>query len=213
MSGSATLVTFAVAEEARPFQAQLGSARPVDVLLTGMGPGPAHQAVLPQLTSSCPTLVITSGFSGGLNPNLQRGDLVYDCSLAPNLDARLRDLGATPVRFHASSTVLLTPEAKNQARQATGADAVEMESGAIQNLCRQRQIPCAIVRVIFDTASERLPFDFNACMTSDGRVRPIPLLWECLLHPSRLASLLRLRHTTRIAAERLAAALIQIVLP
>jgi len=210
MSGSNILVTFAVAEESRPFQAKLSPARRIDTLLTGIGPAQTRRTLLPRLRQPTPDLIITSGFAGGLDPNLQGGALVYDASLAPHLEDSLRKAGATAARFHCSSTVLLTPEAKRHARQATGADAVEMESGIIQDLCREHHIPCAIVRIISDPAHERLPLDFNACVNPDGSLRWAALAQQCLLRPTALSGLLRLRATTRSAANRLAEVLLQL---
>jgi adenosylhomocysteine nucleosidase len=192
MSGTAILVTFAVAEEARPFQAKLSPDQHVDTLLTGIGPDQARRTLLARLRDPAPRLLITAGFAGALDPALRSGDLVY---------------------VHCSQEVLITPEAKREARVATAADAVEMESGIIQELCRERRIPCAIVRVISDTADERLPLDFNACVKADGRLLWGALARHCILHPTALAGLLRLRATARSAANRLAGVLLRLITP
>lgn len=213
MPGPSILVTFAVAEEARPFRDRLASRPDVETLLTGIGAGQARKTFLARIQHGPPRLVITAGFAGGLNPALQKGDLAYDVSLAPQLDIPLRDAGASPVRFLCSPSVLVSPEAKTNARQATGTDAVEMESGILQDLCREHHIPCAVVRVISDTAEERLPLDFNTCVRPNGRLRWGVVARHCLRHPSVVADLLRLRTTSQTAANRLAEALLRIIPP
>lgn len=213
MSGSNILVTFAVAEEARPFQAKLRRAHGVETLLTGIGSTQVRRTLLARLRGGDLQLVVSSGFAGALNPTLSNGDLVYDCSLASHLDAPLKKAGARPVRFHCSPDILLTPETKRQAREATGADAVEMESVTIRNLCREHQIACAIVRVISDSAAERMPVDFNTCMKPDGRVRWVALIRQCLRRPAAFAGLLRLHGSTRRGADRLANVLFELTIP
>src|SRR4029077_11931524 len=85
-----------------------------------------------------------------------------------------------------------------------GADAVEMESEAIQAVCRERGIPCATVRVISDTAEADLPLDFNALMTSDRKISGAKLAVALMKSPQAVPRLLKLQQDTRRAARRLA---------
>jgi len=71
------LVTFAVNEEASPFQQLAGSRSDLRVLLTGIGQRNAEKAIRKVLAEQSPKLVLTCGFAGGLNPELAAGTVVY----------------------------------------------------------------------------------------------------------------------------------------
>lgn len=211
MSGPHILVTFAVLEEAKPFLASLSPSVPAEILLTGIGPRRAQQTLRDRLRQSHPSLVIASGFAGGLNPALHAGDIACDTSAAPWLHAPLLALGAHPSRFHAAPQVLVTPKDKARAWQATGADAVDMESCVVRNTSAEHHVPCAIVRVISDAANEALPLDFNRCLDANGQLLWAQLAVHCLRHPSTLRGLLRLHRTTRTAARHLASILLALL--
>lgn len=206
------LVTFAVREEAAPFRKRLPTGSKVEILLTGIGPNQAQIALLKrfQEPNLQPTLVISAGFAGGLDPSLVSGDIVYDCSAASHLEPRLLEIGAKPARFHGSTAVLLTPEAKRQARQNTGGDVVDMESVVIARICQDRSVACAKVRAVSDPADQALPVDFNRCIRPDGRLRWRPLIAECLQRPRALSGLIQLRKSSAIAADRLANVLLHL---
>src|SRR5881392_951546 len=71
------LVTFAVNEEASPFQQLAGSRSDLRVLLTGIGQRNAEKAFGKALAEQSPKLVLTCGFAGGLNPELATGTVVF----------------------------------------------------------------------------------------------------------------------------------------
>ena len=75
------------------------------------------------------------------------------------------------------------PRRKPALWQSTGADAVEMESSVIRNICREQKIPSATIRVISDDASQDLPLDFNAMMTPEDRIHYPKLIWAVLSRP------------------------------
>jgi hypothetical protein len=96
-------------------------------------------------------------------------------------------------------------------REATGADAVEMESGPICGLCKKHGIPHATVRIILDTAEEDLPVDFNQLMTADLRVSPLRLAAAIAKAPLKIPALIALGNQSRRAAALLADALAKII--
>ena len=160
-----TLVCFAVKEEAKPFTQLIGSQPHVRILLTGIGPRNAERAIRSALTEQKPKRVLTCGFAGGLRPALAAGMVVFSADKETGWEAALVAAGAQPARFHCVERVATTVEQKRALWQATGADAVDMESQVICALCRELQIPSAIVRVILDTADTNLPLDFNQFLT------------------------------------------------
>ena len=204
-----TWVCFAVNQEAAHFRRLSRGAPNVEILVTGMGRRNAEQVMAAALQRRQPKRVITAGFAGALAPELARGDVVFSNNDETELQARLRAIGARPVRFHCAERVVSTAAEKHGLQSSTGADAVEMESGFIQLLCRKWQIPATTVRVILDTAAEDLAFDFNRLMTADQRIDGRKLALELLKAPWRIAGLLRLQKQSAAAARRLGEVLAQ----
>jgi len=231
------LITFAVKEEARPFQKLIGPHSDLCVLLTGIGQRNADKAIRNALDQQTPKLVLTCGFAGGLNPELTAGDVVFSTDedlssrrgneadsplnvqapppcvrgYEPCLSAALLASGARPAKFHCAEKVVVTAEEKRALRQSTGADAVEMESGVIRRICREHKIPVATVRVISDAADEDLPLDFNRLMDAGHNLSYGRLALALLKSPGRIGSVIKLQKRTQAAAEKLAEVLVKII--
>jgi adenosylhomocysteine nucleosidase len=199
-----TLVCFAVKTEAAAF-GKLASARPsVRMLVTGMGWDNAARTVRAALARERPQLVLSCGFAGGLNPELAPGTVLYAADAETGLGPVLLAAGARPARFHCVRQAACSVADKRAAWAATGADAVDMESQVIRDLCREQNIPSATVRVILDGALEDLPLDFNLLMTPDQRLDPVKLTLALIKSPAKLSALLRLQRQSSSAAQRLA---------
>jgi len=204
------LITFAVAEEARPFQNLVGPRSDMRILLTGIGQRNAERAIRGALAQELPKLVLTCGFAGGLNPELATGTVVF-CSDDSSLSTALQAAGARPVKFHCAEKVVATAGEKRALWQSTGADAVEMESGVIRRICREHNIPGATVRVISDAADEDLPFDFNRLMDAGQNLSYGKLALALLKSPGKIGPLIKLQKQTLAAAEKLAGVLARII--
>lgn len=205
-----TLVCFAVKEESGPFKTAVASHPNTQILLTGMGQRNAEKSIRAALSTQKPALVLTSGFAGALNPDLSLGTVLFSCDEA-RLQPHLIAAGARSARFHCANRVASTAAEKRALRESTHADAVEMESQIIANVCREHQIPCATVRVILDTASEDLPLDFNFLMTADQQMDYRKLAFSLAKSPSKIAALLRLQRQSKAAASKLAELLLKVV--
>ena len=129
----------------------------------------------------------------------------------PRLEAGLAMAGARRVRFHCADRVAATAVEKQALWQATGADAVEMESQVLGTVCAESGIPFAIVRVILDTAGEDLPLDFNRLMTPDLRMDYGKLAMALLKSPGRTGALLKLQKQGQLAAASLAKVLMTLL--
>jgi adenosylhomocysteine nucleosidase len=200
------LICVAVKEEAQA----LGRPRKSDnwrIVITGMGRKNAEKSVREALASFRPELVITAGFAGGLNPHLNVGVVVFDEDAGAGLSEKLIKCGAVRGKFHCAEQVAVTAAEKWELWQATGADAVEMESAVIREICRAEKIPSATVRVISDGAGEDLPLDFNALMTAENKINYAKLAQMLLRGPQRIPQLIKFRQQTVMAAKKLAEAL------
>lgn len=226
-----TLACFALKEEAAPFR-KIAAGRPdVSILITGIGRQNAEKSVREFLATNSPKLVLTCGFAGGLNPGLKLGEVVFETSF-PSSSRResaqteignqlepthvgcyeqLVAAGAKPAKFFCADRITTTVGEKKKLRAETGADAVELESGAIHAICRERGIPCATVRVISDTANEDLPLDFNRLSKPDMNLDYGKLAWAIAKSPGKIGALRRLQQNCQSAANQLAAVLAKIL--
>jgi adenosylhomocysteine nucleosidase len=196
------LVCFAVQAERKFFNPP--SAPRVQVCITGMGRQNAIETVRWQLDATRPRFLLSCGFAGGLNPHLARNTIVFSSDEELCLEPTLLKFGAVHARFHCSTGILTTAAEKRQLSEATKADAVEMESEPIRQLCHERGIPSATIRVISDAATDDLPIDFNALLTSDYRLSYFNLACALIRTPGKIAGLLELRTRANAAASTLA---------
>jgi nucleoside phosphorylase len=197
------LVCFAVKEEARAFQKLVEKGDSLRVILVGMGKRNAERAIRAALAEERPALVLTCGFAGGLSAELATGTVVFAADSETSLEPALLAAGAKPARFHCAERVAVTVEEKRALREATGADAVEMESQIICSVCREQKIPSATVRVILDTANEDLPLDFNQLMTPDLKMSYVKLAMVLAKSLGKVGALLKLRKQSEAAATKL----------
>jgi adenosylhomocysteine nucleosidase len=234
-----TLICFALKEEAAPFRkiaaGGLRRGHDVSILLTGIGRQNAEKSLreflnscrsrgdetqikkeseTPHVISYEPTLVLTCGFAGGLNPDLKLGDVIFEVqSPESKVQSQLLAAGAKPAKIFCADRIATTVAEKKKLRAETGADAVEMESAAIQLICRERGIPCATVRVISDAASEDLPLDFNALSKPDKNLDFGKLFLAIAKSPRKIGALMQLQKKTKFAAGQLADVLAKIIFP
>lgn len=184
-------------------------------------------------TIAPPDLVLTCGFAGGLNPDLKVGDVAFEIpsrssrrELAQtrfdemseptdvgdcDLEKKLTFAGAKAAKFFCADRIATTIAEKKSLRDQTGADAVEMESAAIQAVCAEGGIPCITVRVISDSADDDLPLDFNALTRPDRNLDYGKLFLAIAKSPGKIGALMKLQKQTRFAAKRLAEVLARVV--
>ena len=185
----------------------------------------------PHVVTYTPDLVLTCGFAGGLNPDLKLGDVVFETSFpsrrrgdetqikekleTPHVVSyeKIIAAGAKPAKIFCADRIATTVAEKKKLRAETGADAVEMESAAIQAVCAERGIPCATVRVISDTAHEDLPLDFNALANPDKSIHFGKLFLAIARSPGKIGALMALQKKTKFAAGQLAEVLAKITFP
>ena len=162
------------------------------------------KALRARLSNKLPALIVSSGFAGGLRPELTTGAVLFSVNGQPELQAALNAAGAQSGRFHCVEKVAATASRKQELWQSTRADAVEMESKIICAVCSERNVPCAVVRVILDTADEDLPLDFSQILNAKEQIHYGKLVLKLMKSPCRLRSLRHLQKQSAAAAEKLA---------
>lgn len=204
------LVCFALEHEAAPFRRAIKNQARVSILITGIGQQNARNSLRKALTDNSPTLVLTCGFAGGLDPRLKIGDVVF-MTIEPGLDRALEEAGARPVGFHCVTRIVSSAAEKAALRSKTNMPAVEMESGVIQEVCREHNVPAGTVRAISDAAMDDLPLDFNKLSNPDQSLNYGKLAWAVAKSPGKIPALLRLQKNSRLAAENLARVLVKVI--
>ncbi|MEQ1354723.1 MAG: hypothetical protein ABLT11_11930, partial [Candidatus Acidiferrum sp.] len=223
------LVTYAVQAEVAPWRnlrsfepvtiggveasrAQVGRAT-VDFVATGIGATNAQraaEAVISKEYSFC----IVSGFAGALKAKVKLGDVVVaekvqhagnggTAVCARNLVTRAAQDGAKTI-----ATLLTADHVANTAaekeRLSPFAEAVDMESFAILNVARVRNVPALAIRVISDSFDQGLPVEIDTMVDAEGNVKIGGVARYVVRHPLTLPALLRLGRETKTAAEALA---------
>jgi adenosylhomocysteine nucleosidase len=103
--------------------------------------------------------------------------------------------------------VVESPEQKRKLFEQTGAELVDMETFAVAEVCRLREVPFLSIRVILDAAEDRIPKDITKILESMGKGASrfsgaiLGSLWS---RPSVVRDLVSLKRRAFTATERLA---------
>lgn len=155
--------------------------------------------------------LLSFGLAGGLDPALKPGDLLvprevraFGQNWAASSDL-LQILGGPTVELLLSeSTIVASAAAKRRLWQATGASAVDLESGAVAEAAIRHDLPFAVLRAVCDPASRSLPAAALSALSIAGRVRPWRFLTVALGHPGQFGALLALASDAQSARRALA---------
>lgn len=208
-------VCFAMAEEAGAFKKLCGETVPM--FYSGIGRANAERTTREFLATHTPELLLPCGFAGGLTPELKIGDVLFEIPVDGGnngyaaVRAKLVEGGAKPGKITCVDRIATTAKEKQQLYKETGAAAAEMESAAVQAVCRERGIPCVTVRVISDTANDDLPLDFNKFLNEDKVVDMSKLMMAVAKAPWKMGALMQLQQNTKMASQKLAEVLVRIV--
>ena len=191
--------------------------QPVLVLETGAGRAAAQRATSAMIAGHRPKWVISAGFSGGLQPQVKRNDIVMANSLIDSDQQRLNvdfsisaeAIAATPGlhvgRLLTASEVVLRPAEKESLGQKYDSLAGDLESFAVAEVCRREKVRFLSVRVISDEMSYELPREVERLIAPQSAVRrmgtAVGAIWN---RPSSVKDMLALREEALIASDRLA---------
>lgn len=163
--------------------------------------------------------LMSFGMAGALDPALKPGGVVLPRELLLTdgrrfpADSHWRERIAAELRpSHAVSEGALlttdaaidTPAHKAAAFHGTGAVAVDMESAAVAALAAAHRLPFIAVRVIVDTAADRLP-PAAVAASKAGRVKIARLVMGLAMSPGEIPMLMRLAQRYRVAMRALRA--------
>jgi adenosylhomocysteine nucleosidase len=155
--------------------------------------------------------VISTGFCGGLDPQLELGSIVDATSVVDGATGRQWAVRAVSTGLPCSrgpvlsvDRVAVTAAEKQSLAHSSGAIAVEMEAAAVSSWADTNSVPFHCVRVVSDTARDSFAIDMNSMRDSEGRFDRVKIALHALAKPfSRLSALMRLDRNCRLAEERL----------
>ena len=149
-----------------------------------------------------PLGIISFGIAGGLRPGLASGTIVVGTSVVHGGKTYLADVPWSDRLFEAlpkaesgaiagSTTIVAEPDQKRALYMSTGAFATKY------------QVPFAVLRVIADSSSQRLPTAAVNGLNPDGTPNIAAVLRSLAVRPTQLWDLLRTATATRQAMKGL----------
>jgi adenosylhomocysteine nucleosidase len=179
----------------------------------------AAAAAANALVEAGASALMTFGMAGALDPALTPGSVVLPRELISGDGARFQTSSSWCARVAAALSsvravtegnlltcdrAIETPADKAAAFHSSGAAAVDMESAAVAEIAARHNLPFIAVRVIVDTAADKLPRAVVAASRA-GRVKFGRLIAGLVLAPGEIAGLLRLAQRYRVAMRSLRA--------
>jgi adenosylhomocysteine nucleosidase len=182
------------------------------VVSCGAGQAAARKATEALIVAHRPKLVISAGFAGGLRTQVRRGDIVIVQAVLHN--GRRLSLGVKSApaskRVHLGDLVTVdklvtSSQAKQKLGEQTGALAVDMETFAVADACRELGVPSLGVRIISDAVGDALPADLGQLIAKPTRTRQVSFALGMLLRrPGRAKDLWQLKENALDHSEQLA---------
>jgi adenosylhomocysteine nucleosidase len=185
----------------------------IAIVQTGLGFARARRATQALLDAHSPAWVISAGFSGALKPEIKVGHIVMADSIVDTHGHELRldlNMPADPEkglhvgRLVNTDEIVRTVAEKKSLAEQHGGVAVDLESLAVAQMCRERETRFLAVRVISDDLSADLPPEVLSVIGSTGSIRLGAALGAVWKRPGSVKEMWQLRETAHSAAGRLA---------
>jgi len=189
----------------------------IAVVVSGVGQKNAEEAATKLIDVFEPKLVCSAGYAGGLSARLQHSDICVPEQILRESDSKALDLSnpiprqTLPILDKLTlltvNDVAETPEQKRALNERTGAEIVDMETFAVADVCRIRNIPFFSFRIVLDTVDDRIPEDIATILGNldKGALRLSgTILGKIWSRPSLVFDFISLQKRAFTAAERLA---------
>src|SRR5215471_16356864 len=224
-------VTFALPTESSEFLRRLGNKsraerngirivrgtighRSIEVIHTGVGESICRQRIEKFLENQQFDFLISTGFAGSLNHELQVNDLLVaqNFSTVDLKHASLSNVSIYAANMLTVPALIDSGEEREKIAHESGASAIDMETEFIARACATHDIPLLAMRVITDTPTQPFPapprilFDVQR-----QRTHLAALAGFFLAHPRRMPGLVRFAKKIARARKILSNALVRIV--
>ncbi len=209
----------AIMTEGSGFVAREGGlhGRRLVLIESGAGRPAAARATEALIQGHRPQWVVSAGFAGALDDRLHQGDIVMADQIVDMADRLLdidfkldrESLAATRHlhvgRLLTADRVIRDPQEKRALGQRHAALAVDMESMAVAEVCRNEKIRFLAVRVISDSVDRALPQDIDNLVKQKSTAGRLGAAAGALLRrPSSIKDMWQLKEDSLVASERLA---------
>jgi len=190
--------------------------REVEVLHTGVGERVCRQRLGKFLEDQRFDLLISTGFAGALNDEMQVGDLLLSKNFSTvDLNEKRSSVSRLPIHManlFTAPTLSDSSDERTEIARTTGAAAVDMETEFIARACAAHGIPLLSLRVISDTPRELFPAPAHILFDiATQRIQLAKLVAFFLTHPNRVPRLIQFASRIAQARKTLADALVAIV--
>ena len=214
--GTEDLLAGAVTTKGQGFVAHAGAlaGRQVVVVQAGVGRQAATHGTQALIRGHKPAWVISAGFAGGLRPELRRGDIVMADEILDisgrtlSIDLKAESDPRTGLhvgRILTVDKIVHEPAEKAALGQKYEALAVDMESWAVGEICRQDKVRFLSICVISDAVDDTLPEDLDRLIMQQTTAARLGAAAGTLFRrPSSIKDMLRLREEALVASDRLA---------
>ena len=195
---------------------RLGSKR-VAIAQSGPGCEAASKATAALISAHEPDWIFSAGFAGGLDEALKKHDILmadrvtYHDGQQFSLDLKVdpKALAGTP-GVHLGSLlttdrIIRLPKEKRELGEKHKALAVDMETFAVAEACRQDKVPLIGVRIISDAVDDELPKDLDRLMRQKTAVRKAGAVVGSIMNrPGSVKDMLKLKEDALVASDKLA---------
>ena len=189
--------------------------RAIEVLHTGVGENVCRQRMAKFLHDQHFDYLISAGFAGALNDQLQPGDLLLAknfSTVRPNKDFFLSSLPIHVADLLTVPGLIDSREERNRLALTSGAVAVDMETEFIARACAAHGLPVLSLRVISDTPRELFPAPTDVLFDIERQqTQMLKLATYFFAHPHRVPRLVQFARRIARARKVLADALVALV--
>jgi nucleoside phosphorylase len=224
-------VTFALPAESSEFLRRLGNKsranrngikivrgtighRAIEVIHTGVGENVCKERVRRFLENQRFDFLISAGFAGSLNHELQVNDLLVakNFSTVDLKHASLSNVSVYAANMLTVPALIDSSEERERLARESQASAVDMETEFIARACALHSIPLLALRVITDTPTEPFPAPPSVLFDIQRQRTHFALLAKFFLaHPRRMPGLVQFAKRIARARKTLSNALVRIV--
>jgi len=207
-------IVFALEFESAGFRAVLQNRMCVSVWTLGVMGKRTAPALEKLIQKNRPSIVISAGFSGALQPDIPAGSVLLGENFTdPDLARQIPvPAGIRIGRFVTSDGILESTAQKRALGLESGALAVDLESEHLHDVCSRTGVPMISIRCISDDMEQELPLPGHILMDPEtGRPDPGTIFRYLFRHPAKAAEFARLVRSARMAQRALADALNEIL--
>ena len=191
--------------------------RDVAIVHTGVGAKTCDERLELLIHKTRPRFVISAGFAGAVTNESQPGDLILSENFSdPQLLAQANKILHHPkprtVKLFTVTSIIDSVEQRREVARKCGAAAVDMETGAIANLCRAHAIRLLSLRAISDSPAEPFPAPPHVLFDVERQQTNLfGLLTYLFRHPSVAPKLVRFSKRIAHARGKMTDAIIALV--